>query len=46
MSDEPVLHLQSLRQGFVELAVYADGGVIWVPSGQDGYLQMRLTPDL
>ena len=44
VSDELVLRLQSWRQGFVELAVYADGRVIWVPSNQDGYLHMRLTP--
>ena len=48
MSDELVLRLHSWRQGFVEgfveLAVYADGRVIWVPSDQRGYLQMRLSP--
>jgi hypothetical protein len=31
--------------GYVELAVYADGRVLWVPGEQDGYLQMRLTPE-
>lgn len=45
VSDELVLQLQSWRQGFVELAVYADGRVIWVPSDQEGYLQMRLTKE-
>ena len=49
---EPVLNLESwIEDGphfdfsYVELAVYADGRVIWVPSEQEGFLQMRLTPE-
>src|SRR5918995_5524998 len=39
---EPVLHLQ----GPGELAIYADGRVIWpIDDGDPGYLQMRLTPE-
>jgi ketosteroid isomerase-like protein len=46
VTGEPVLHLQSWRQGFVELAIYADGRVIWgFSSARVGYLQMRLTPE-
>jgi hypothetical protein len=40
---DPVLHLQSWRQGFVEVAVYADGRVIWVADERVGYLEQRLT---
>ncbi len=49
---KPVLYLSSWigiasspEQDYVELAVYADGGVIWVPGEQDSYLQIRLTPE-
>lgn len=46
VSGEIVLKLQSWTQGFVELAVYSDGWVIWVPSDQeDDYIQIRLTPE-
>jgi hypothetical protein len=39
---EPVLHLQ----GSGEVAIYADGRVIWPIDDDDpGYLQMRLTPE-
>jgi hypothetical protein len=39
---EPVLHLR----GDVEVAIYADGRVIWeIGDGDPGYLQMRLTPE-
>lgn len=41
-----MLQLQSWKSpGFVELAVYADGRVIWVADERVGYLQMRLTPE-
>ena len=39
---EPVLHLRGPR----EIAIYADGRVIWpIGDGDPGYLQMRLTPE-
>jgi hypothetical protein len=39
---EPVLHLRN----DVEVAIYADGRVIWeIGDGDPGYLQMRLTPE-
>ena len=39
---EPVLHLQ----GSGEVAIYADGRVIWpIDDGDPGYLQMRLAPE-
>lgn len=39
---ETVLHLQ----GDVEVAIYADGRVIWaIGDGDPGYLQRRLTPE-
>src|SRR5215211_2585036 len=39
---ETVLHLQ----GDVEVAIYADGRVLWaIGDGDPGYLQRRLTPD-
>jgi hypothetical protein len=40
-----VLHLQSWRLERTEVAVYADGRVIWGPDGRDEYLEQRLTPE-
>jgi hypothetical protein len=41
-SPQPLLHLR----GYFELAIYADGRVIWeIGDGDPGYLQMRLTPE-
>ncbi len=44
-----VLHLQTWSSGidpdFVELAVYADGRVIWVTDERVGYVEQRLTPE-
>jgi hypothetical protein len=53
VTGEPVLHLQSWRVGnrnpdITELAVYADGRVIWVSSVdglQEPHFQMRITPE-
>jgi hypothetical protein len=53
VTGEPVLHLRSWRVGnrspdMTELAVYADGRVIWVssPDGlQEPHFQMRITPE-
>jgi hypothetical protein len=42
---EPVLNLQAF-EGPGELAIYADGQVIWpIEDGDPGYLQIRLTPE-
>jgi hypothetical protein len=42
---EPVLNLQAF-EGPGELAIYADGRVIWpIEDGDPGYLQIRLTPE-
>jgi hypothetical protein len=56
VTGEPVLYFRSYRQGqdFVELAVYADGRVIWevvssqpvgVAGLQEPHFQMRITPE-
>jgi hypothetical protein len=49
VTGEPVLYLQSWRQGPVELAVYADGRVIWwtgqVAGLREPHFQMRITPE-
>ena len=40
-ADQLVLHLESRG----EVAVYADGRVIWGPDERGGYLEQRLTPE-
>ena len=44
-----VLNVQTWSPGFdpdfVELAVYADGRVIWGPDERGGYVEQRLTPE-
>ncbi len=47
---QPVLYLESWREErneveHTEVAVYADGRVIWGPGNRGGYLEQRLTPE-
>jgi hypothetical protein len=47
-SPQPLLHLRgdTVTHNWVEVAIYADGRVIWaIGDGDPGYLQMRLTPE-
>jgi hypothetical protein len=44
-ADQLVLSLDSSREGGNDLAVYADGRVIWGPYELGDYLKQRLTPE-